>query len=67
VPPLLVSKVQAAELLAISVDSFERHVMPSVRVTRIGNRCLFAVRELEDWIERESASPLEADLARLRA
>jgi len=62
---LLVSKAEAAELLSISIDSFERLVMPEVRIVRIGRRVLFAVGDLERYIERQAAAPLSAELARL--
>jgi hypothetical protein len=62
---LLVSKADAAELLSISVDSFERLVMPEVRIVRIGRRVLFAVVDLERYVERRAAAPLSAELERL--
>lgn len=62
---LLVSKAEAAELLSISIDSFERLVMPEMRVVRIGRRVLFAVRDLERYVEGQAAAPLSAELERL--
>ena len=62
---LLVSKLQAAELLSISVDSFERLVMPEVRIVRIGRRVLFAVGDLERYVERQAAAPLAAELEQM--
>lgn len=62
---LLVSKAEAAELLSISIDSFERLVMPEVRIVRIGRRVLFAVGDLERYVERRAAAPLAAELERL--
>lgn len=62
---LLVSKAEAAELLSISIDSFERLVMPEVRIVRIGRRVLFAVGDLERYVERRSATPLAAELEQL--
>jgi hypothetical protein len=62
---LLVSKAEAAELLSISIDSFERLVMPEVRIVRIGRRVLFAVRDLERYAERQAAAPLAAELEQL--
>jgi excisionase family DNA binding protein len=59
-----VSKGEAAALLSISVDTFERLVMPEVRVVRIGRRVLFAVADLERFVERHAAVPLAHDLAR---
>lgn len=62
---LLVSKAEAAQLLSISVDSFERLVMPEVRIVRIGRRVLFSVGDLERYVERQAAAPLGSDLAQL--
>jgi hypothetical protein len=62
---LLLSKAEAAELLSISVDSFERIVMPEVRIVRIGRRVLFAVGDLERYVERQAAAPLAAELEQL--
>ena len=56
--PLLVSKALAARLLSISIDTFERVVMPEVRVVRIGRRVLFSVADLGDWVEEHAAVPL---------
>lgn len=58
------SKADAATLLSISIDTFERPVMPEVRVVRIGRRVLFAVADLERFVERHAAVPLADDLAR---
>jgi hypothetical protein len=59
---LLVSKVRAAELLSISIDTFERLVMPEVRVVRIGRRVLFVVPDLAHWVDEHAAFSLRADL-----
>jgi len=53
-------------MLGVSIDTFERRVMPDLRVTRIGARVLFPVASLERWIERNSARPLSTDLAKVR-
>src|ERR1019366_468783 len=60
--PLLVSKARAAELLSISIDTFERFVMPEVRVVKIGRRVLFAVPDLARWVNEHAAIPLSAEL-----
>jgi hypothetical protein len=49
-----------AESLAMSVDSFERNVMPEIRVVRMGALVLVPVVELERWLERHAAALLEA-------
>ncbi len=60
--PILVSKELAAKLLSISVDTFERTVMPDVRNVRIGRRVLFPVGELGAWVEEHAAVPLVSEL-----
>jgi len=60
--PILVSKELAARLLSISVDTFERAVMPDLRTVRIGRRVLFAVEDLGVWVEEHSAVPLVSEL-----
>lgn len=52
---LALTKVEAAASLSMSVDSFERHVMPELRVVRRGRLVLVPVVELERWLERESS------------
>jgi hypothetical protein len=59
---LLVSKARAAEMLSISIDTFERLVMPGVRTVRIGRRVLFSVRDLALWVDEHAAFPLSREL-----
>jgi hypothetical protein len=59
---LLVSKARAAELLSISIDTFERQVMPEVRIVKIGRRVLFSVPDLARWVDEHAAVPLVAEL-----
>lgn len=47
--PILVSREQAAEMLAMSLRGFNRHVAPHLRVVRVGQRKLYPVAELERW------------------
>lgn len=60
-PPvaLAVSRDQAAELLSMSVDHFERHVLPDLRVAQVGRRRLVPVRELERYLSEKSARALK--------
>jgi excisionase family DNA binding protein len=57
---------EAAATLSLSRDTFERHVVPQLRVVRVGRRLLVPVRVLEQWLEQEAAEPLLAELARLQ-
>jgi len=55
VPRVTLTKAEAATALGISIDSFERHVQPELRVIRRGRMRLIPVSELERWA-RENAS-----------
>lgn len=56
---------EAAATMSLSRDTFERHVVPHLRVVRVGRRLLVPVRELEQWLDHEAAEPLLAELASL--
>jgi hypothetical protein len=60
----LVSRAGAAQLLSISIDTFDRLVMPEVRAVRIGRRVLFSAPDLARWVEEHAALPLAASLPR---
>ncbi len=53
------TKPEAAEALGISIDSFERHVQPELRVVRRGKLRLFSRRELERWLDENQQRTLE--------
>lgn len=53
-PRLVVTREEAAEALGLSVDSFDRHVRPEIRVLRTGRRLGIPVSELQKWIDRNS-------------
>jgi len=55
---LAVSRKQAAALLSISVDTFERRVLPHLRVAQIGSRQLVPIRELEAFLATHAAKAL---------
>ena len=56
---LTVSRAQAAALLQVSVDTFERHVLPHLRVVQVSpRRQLVPVRELEAFVAAQSARAL---------
>lgn len=50
-PRLAVTRSEAAAAMGMSVNSFERHVQPELRVIRRGQLRLYPVRELERWLE----------------
>jgi excisionase family DNA binding protein len=57
---LLYTKREAAELLSVSVDFFEDHVQPDLRLVRKGRLVLIPHRELERWIDANAARTLDA-------
>jgi hypothetical protein len=49
VPRVALSRQEAAVALGMSLDSFERHVQPELRLIRRGKLRLIPVAELERW------------------
>jgi hypothetical protein len=59
-PRLAVSPTEAAELIGVSRNFFDEHILPELRVARRGRRVLIAVAELERWLAENAARTLEA-------
>lgn len=55
---LALTRVEAADCLGISVDSFERYVQPEIRLVRRGSLRLIPVAELDAWLEKNADTPL---------
>ena len=53
------TRLEAAAALGISIDSFERHVQPELRVIRRGRMRLIPCRELDRWAAENAAFALE--------
>jgi len=51
-PRLSVSPGEAAEMLGVSRDYFDEHVIQELRIVRRGRRILIALAELERWLDR---------------
>jgi len=51
-PRLSVSPGEAAEMLGVSRDYFDEHVLHELRIVRRGRRILIALAELERWLDR---------------
>ncbi len=49
VVPIAVKRKEAAAMLAMSVDSFERHVQPHIKLLPVGTMTLVPVAELERY------------------
>ena len=60
-PPLALRPEAAAAALGISRDMFDAEVAPHVRCVRLGRLKVFPVRELEKWLDRQAAMPLDRD------
>jgi hypothetical protein len=58
VPRVALSRKEAAASVGMSVDSFERHVQPSVRMIRRGRLRLVPVAELVRWAEEAAERTL---------
>jgi hypothetical protein len=54
IPRLALSREEAAAALGMSLDSFERHVQPTLRLVRLGRMRLVPVREIERWLEENA-------------
>jgi excisionase family DNA binding protein len=54
-PRFALTRVEAAASLGVSVDFFEEHVQPDLRIVRVGRLRLVPPAELERWVERHAA------------
>lgn len=62
VPRFALTRAEAAESIGMSVDSFERHVQPELRLVRRGKIRLVPVAELQRWLN-ENAERILRDAA----
>jgi excisionase family DNA binding protein len=60
VPRFSLTRSEAATSLGVSVDFFEQHVQPELRLVRRGRLVLVPVAELERWVAQNAARTLEA-------
>jgi hypothetical protein len=49
---------EAAAAIGMSLDSFERHVQPDVRMVRRGKLRLVPLHELERWADEQAEATL---------
>jgi hypothetical protein len=54
IPRLALSREEAAAALGMSLDSFERHVQPTLRLVRLGRMRLVPVGELDRWLSENA-------------
>jgi excisionase family DNA binding protein len=55
---LALPPAEAAAMLSMSRDSFDRHVRDELRLVRVGRKVLIPVKELERWLELNAARTL---------
>jgi hypothetical protein len=58
VPRVALTRVEAAAAIGMSLDSFERHVQPTLRLVRLGRMRLVPVAELERWLDEHAERAL---------
>ena len=56
---LALTKAEAADSLGMSLDHFERHVQPDLRLIRSGRLVLVPVTELDRWADLAATRTLE--------
>jgi hypothetical protein len=54
IPRLALSREEAAAAIGMSLDSWERHVQPSIRMCRLGRMRLVPVGELTRWLDENA-------------
>jgi len=59
IPRLSLTREEAAQALGMSIDSFERHVQPTIRMVRCGRMRLVPVREIDRWLEAQAKRTLD--------
>ena len=60
-PPqrVALTREEAAHALGMSLDSFERHVQPTLRLVRLGRMRLVPIHGLERWLDDHAERPLD--------
>lgn len=59
IPRLALTREEAAAAISMSLDSFERHVQPTLRLVRLGRMRLVPVAELERWLTENAERTLD--------
>ena len=54
-PRLCVSPDEAAEMLGVSRDYFDEHIIQDLRIVRRGRRILIPLSELDRWLDHNAA------------
>jgi excisionase family DNA binding protein len=59
-PRIAFTKQEAAAAIGVSVDFFEQHVQPDLKLVRQGRKVLIPVAELEAWVSENAQRTLGA-------
>ena len=59
VPRYLLTRKESAAALGMSLNHFERHVQPELKIVLCGQLVLIPVAELERWIHRHAHHLIE--------
>lgn len=59
IPRLALSREEAAAAIGMSLDSFERHVQPTLRLIRLGRMRLVPISELSRWLDDNAQRTLK--------
>ncbi len=59
IPRLALSREEAAAAIGMSLDSFERHVQPTLRLIRLGRMRLVPISELGRWLDDNAQRTLK--------
>jgi hypothetical protein len=55
-PRLALTREEAADALGVSVDHFDEHIRPHLRVIYSGRKRLWSVKELERWLDENATA-----------
>jgi hypothetical protein len=58
IPRLALTREEAAHACGVGLDSFERHIQPTLRMIRRGRLRLVPIRELERWLDENAERTL---------
>jgi hypothetical protein len=59
IPRLALTREEAAQSFGMSLDSFERHVQPTLRMCRLGRMRLIPITEIERWLDQNATSIID--------
>ena len=57
--PLALRREAAADVIGVSVESFDRYVRPTLPVCRLGTVRVYPVVALEEWLAAHADSPMD--------